>query len=118
MIDIGEFNANWLNTKANPIPSKAKISWENLKGEKRDAVLDLSNVPSEQDDGAVIIDIDEYDASVKYLDKQQFSGEWEKDWYERDTSKRFYKLINNKELSMLSICAIGLCYRSAMGRHL
>ncbi|MFT5134342.1 MAG: hypothetical protein ACI9SC_002818 [Gammaproteobacteria bacterium] len=78
MIDIGEFNANWLNTKANPIPSKAKISWENLKGEKRDAVLDLSNVPSEQDDGAVIIDIDEYDASVKYLDKQQFSGEWEK----------------------------------------
>ena len=78
MIGIGEFNANWLNTKTNPIPAKAKISWENSKGEKRDAVLDLSKVPSQQDDGAVIIDIDEDDAFVKYLDKQQFSGEWEK----------------------------------------
>ena len=78
MIGIGEFNANGLNTKTNPIPPKAKISWENSKGEKRDAVLDLSKVPSEQDDGEVIIDIDEDDASVKYLDKQQFSGEREK----------------------------------------
>ena len=78
MISVGEFNANGFNTKTNPIPPKAKISWENSKAKKRDAVLDLSKVPSEQDDGAVIIDIDETDASVRYLDKKQFPDEWEK----------------------------------------
>jgi hypothetical protein len=78
MIGVGEFSADWLDTKTNPIPPKAKISWENSKGEKRNAVLDLSEVPTELDDGAVIIDIDENDASVNYLGKQQFSDEWEK----------------------------------------
>jgi hypothetical protein len=32
----------------------------------------------DQNDGAIIFDIDEYDATVRYLDKAQFSGEWEK----------------------------------------
>ena len=78
MVGVGEFSADLLDTETNPIPAKAKISWENSKGAKRHAVLDLSGVPTEQDDGAVIFDIDENDASVNYLDEQEFSGEWEK----------------------------------------
>ena len=35
-------------------------------------------MPEEQDDGAIIFDIDEDGATVKYLTKDEFAGEWEK----------------------------------------
>lgn len=78
MINIGEFKSNGFNTQNNPVPPEAKLTWENSAGDVRNAVLDLSFVPSDQNDGAIIFDIDEYDATVRYLDKEQFSGEWEK----------------------------------------
>ena len=35
-------------------------------------------MPEEQDDGAIIFDIDEDGATAKYLTKDEFAGEWEK----------------------------------------
>ena len=78
MINTGEFKSNQLTTMLNPIPGEAKISWENSKGELKNEVLDLTFVPRKQDDGAIIFDIDEYGATVSYLDKEEFAGEWEK----------------------------------------
>jgi hypothetical protein len=77
MINVGEFKSNGFNTQHNPVPPETKLSWENSAGDVRSAVLDLSFVPMDQNDGAIIFDIDEYDATVRYLDKEQFSGEWE-----------------------------------------
>ena len=78
MINTGEFKSNQLTTALNPIPDKAKISWENSLGEVKNEVLDLTFVPEKQDDGAVMFDIDEYGATVSYLDKETFAGEWKK----------------------------------------
>ena len=78
MINLSEFKSNELNTNTNPIPEQAKISWENSGGEPMNEVVDLTFVPQDQDGGAIIFDIDEYGASVKYLNKEEFSGEWEK----------------------------------------
>lgn len=78
LINTGEFKSNQFDTGTNPIPIEAKISWENSEGGLKNEVLDLSFVPEEQDDGAIIFDIDEDGATVKYLTKDEFAGEWEK----------------------------------------
>lgn len=78
LINTGEFKSNQFDTGTNLIPIEAKISWENSEGGLKNEVLDLSFVPEEQDDGAIIFDIDEDGATVKYLTKDEFAGEWEK----------------------------------------
>jgi len=78
MINIGEFKSNYLDTKNNPVPKKAKITWENSSGEKRNSVLDLSYLPIVEEESAIIFHIDEYDAKVEYFNEEEFSGEWEK----------------------------------------
>ena len=77
MIGVGEWKANLFDTKNNPVPAEAKISWENGSGQVKSAVLDLSGIQFEQNDGAIIFDIDEQDATVNYLDTEQFAGQWE-----------------------------------------
>ena len=76
MIEIGEFKSNQHNTRYNPIPQEAKISWKNSAGEVLSEVVDLSLIPVEQDNGAIMFVIDEYSVSVSYLDREAFAGEW------------------------------------------
>lgn len=78
MINVGEFKSNYLDTKKNPVPREVKITWENSKGDIRNSVVNLSYISIDEEESAIIFNIDEYDAKVEYLNKEQFSGEWEK----------------------------------------
>ena len=78
MINIGEFKSNYLDTKNNPVPKEVKITWENSRGEKRSAVVGLSQISAIEEESAIIFHVDEYDAKVEYFNKEQFAGEWEK----------------------------------------
>jgi hypothetical protein len=76
-INIGEFKSNQLNTNMHPVPNELKIVWMSSEGEQRNAVLGLDFVPDNPGEGAIIINIDEVDASVRYFNKDEFAGEWE-----------------------------------------
>ena len=78
MINIGEFKSNYFDTKSNPVPKEVKITWTNARGEKRNAVVDLSHMPAVEEESAIIFQIDEYDAKVEYFNKEQFATEWGK----------------------------------------
>ena len=78
MIDVGEFKANDLDTKNNPVPKEAKISWENSNGNKRQSVVDLSQLSNVEEESAIMFHIDEDEATVEYFNSEQFAGEWEK----------------------------------------
>ena len=77
MINIGEFKSNYFSTGINPVPEEVKITWENASGEVRSSIIELSHISIGDEQSAIIFTIDEYDASVEYLDREQFSGEWE-----------------------------------------
>jgi len=78
MIDVGEFKANYLDTKNNPVPKEARLSWENSKGNKRQSVVDLSQLSIVEDESVIMFHIDEDEATVEYFNSEQFAGEWGK----------------------------------------
>ncbi|OUR82982.1 hypothetical protein A9Q82_05910 [Cycloclasticus sp. 46_120_T64] len=78
MIDVGGFKANDLDTKNNPVPKEAKISWKNSNGNKRQSVIDLSHLSMVEGESAIMFHIDEDEATVEYFNSEQFAGEWDR----------------------------------------